>query len=82
MAEGSRVPTYHNYINGQWVESGSGRTYTITNPADTNTVLGNFQMSVVDDANRAIDAAPRCPSRLVVHACPSTSVHPLPAPWR
>jgi aldehyde dehydrogenase (NAD+) len=57
MAEGSRVPTYHNYINGQWVESVSGRTYTITNPADTKTVLGTFQMSVVDDANLAIDAA-------------------------
>ena len=57
MAEGPRVPTYHNYINGQWVESVSGRTYTITNPADTKTVLGTFQMSVVDDASRAIDAA-------------------------
>ena len=40
MAEGSQVPTYHNYINGQWVESVSGRTYTIANPADTKTVLG------------------------------------------
>ena len=57
MAEGSCVPTYHNYINGQWVESVSGRTYTITNPANTKTVLGTFQMSVVDDANLAIDAA-------------------------
>ena len=57
MAEGSQVPTYHNYINGQWVESVSGRTYTITNPADNKVVLGAFQMSVVDDANRAIDAA-------------------------
>ena len=57
MAEDSQVPTYHNYINGQWVESVSGRTYTIANPADTKTVLGNFQTSVVDDANRAIDAA-------------------------
>ncbi len=57
MAEGSQVPTYHNYINGQWVESVSGRTYAITNPADTNMVLGSFQTSVVDDAERAIDAA-------------------------
>ena len=57
MAEGLQVPTYHNYINGQWMESVSGRTYAITNPADTKAVLGNFQMSVVDDANLAIDAA-------------------------
>ncbi len=57
MAHVSQAPTYYNYIGGQWVESVSARTYTITNPAHKDRVLGAFQGSVVDDANRAIDAA-------------------------
>ncbi len=57
MAQVSEVPMHHNFINGQWVESASGRTYTINNPASKDTVLGTFQASVADDANRAIDAA-------------------------
>ena len=57
MAQDSRAHTYHNYIGGQWVESVSGRTYPITNPASKDTVLGEFQASVDDDANKAIDSA-------------------------
>ena len=57
MGQGPQVPTYRNYIGGQWVESVSGRTYTINNPASKDTVLGVIQASVADDANRAIDAA-------------------------
>ena len=57
MAEVAQVPTYHNFIGGRWVESVSGSTYTITNPASKHTVLGAFQASVADDANQAIDAA-------------------------
>ena len=57
MAEVSQVPTYHNYIGGRWVESASGRTYPITNPARKDTVLGAFQASVADDAERAVEAA-------------------------
>ena len=57
MAQTPEIPTYHNYVAGQWGESASGRTYTITNPASCDTVLGYVQASVVDDAVRAIDAA-------------------------
>ena len=57
MAQTVDVQTHRNYIDGQWVESASGRTYPITNPASKNTVLGTFQTSVAEDANRAIDAA-------------------------
>ena len=57
MAQIAEVPTYQNYIGGLWVDSVSNRTYTITNPARKNTVLGAFQASVADDANQAIDAA-------------------------
>ncbi len=57
MAQATHIPTYYNYIGGKWLESISGRTYTITNPASKNTVLGTIQASVVDDANSAIEAA-------------------------
>ncbi len=49
--------TYKNYIGGQWVESVSGRTYPITNPASKRTVLGEFQISAPQDALRAVEAA-------------------------
>ena len=57
MAQTAQIPTYYNYIGGHWVESVSGRTYDITNPASNTSVLGTFQASVAEDANRAIDAA-------------------------
>jgi len=49
--------TYQNFIGGQWVNSVSGRTYPIYNPAHKNTVLGEFQTSVADDALKAVEAA-------------------------
>ena len=57
MTKVGPVRTYQNYIGGQWVESASGRTYPISNPASKDTVLGEFQASVVEDATKAIDAA-------------------------
>ncbi len=57
MSQAGNVETFKNYIGGQWVESVSGRTYPISNPASKDTVLGEFQASVAEDATRAIDAA-------------------------
>ena len=51
------VSTYQNFIGGQWVDSVSGRTYPIYNPAHKNTVLGEFQTSVAEDALKAVEAA-------------------------
>ena len=51
--------TYNNYIGGQWVASGSGRTYPVTNPARKGDVLGEFQTSTPDDALSAVEAARR-----------------------
>jgi len=53
----TEAPTYKNYIGGQWVESVSGRTYPLTNPASRHTVLGEFQTSVAEDALRAVEVA-------------------------
>ncbi|MDQ0252987.1 aldehyde dehydrogenase (NAD+) [Evansella vedderi] len=51
------VTTYQNYINGKWINSESGETYTSINPANTEEVLGYFQSSTVEDVKKAIDAA-------------------------
>ena len=53
----TEVSSYKNYIGGQWVESVSSRTYPITNPASNSSVLGEFQISVPEDALRAVDEA-------------------------
>ena len=53
----TEAATHKNYIGGRWVESESGKTYTITNPASKDTVLGEFQTSGEADALRAVAAA-------------------------
>ena len=56
-AAASKATVYKNFINGEWVESHTGRTFENLNPADTRDVVGVFQHSDAEDVNRAIDAA-------------------------
>ena len=49
--------TYHNYINGAWVSSRSGRTYENRSPADLDDLVGHFQASDGRDADDAVRAA-------------------------
>jgi len=49
--------TYRNYIDGEWVESGSGETFESREPADQDRVLGRFQRSTEADVQRAVKAA-------------------------
>lgn len=53
----SSPEVFKNFINGEWVDSKSGKTYENHNPADTSDVVGIFQKSNADDVNAAIDAA-------------------------
>lgn len=48
---------YKNYIDGKWVESRSGETFTSINPAKRDEVIGVFQRSRKEDVVAAIDAA-------------------------
>ncbi len=48
---------FKNFINGEWIESKSGKTFENRNPADTDELLGTFQKSTAEDVNQAIDAA-------------------------
>ena len=49
--------THNNFIGGQWAPTTTGTTYTITNPAHKSDVLGEFQSSTAEDAQRAVAAA-------------------------
>jgi aldehyde dehydrogenase (NAD+) len=49
--------THLNYVDGEWVESETGDTYEVRNPADTAVVTGEYQSSSVADAEEAVTAA-------------------------
>ena len=49
--------TYYNYIGGDWIESETGDTVALRNPADTTDVIGEFQQSTSEDADQAVAAA-------------------------
>ena len=51
------VSPYKLFINGKWVSSASGETYTRGNPANPDEILGEFQKGNATDAQNAIDAA-------------------------
>lgn len=46
-----------NYINGEWVESVSGQTFTSTNPANSGEVLGVYARSSSEDIAYAVKSA-------------------------
>ncbi|HWR15392.1 MAG TPA: aldehyde dehydrogenase family protein [Terriglobales bacterium] len=48
---------YRNYINGQWVECGSKKTFPDLNPANTDEVVAHFQASGPEEVRAACDAA-------------------------
>jgi aldehyde dehydrogenase (NAD+) len=53
------VPTYSNFINGEWVPAASGETFENRNPANTEDLIGHFQKSAPADVERAVAVAER-----------------------
>ncbi len=51
------VPTFQNFIGGEWVNSLSGKTFIDRNPAHEDQIIGYFQQSGTEDIDRAISAA-------------------------
>lgn len=49
--------TFRNYLNGQWVECQSKKTFPNINPANTDEIVGFFQASGPEDAQAACNAA-------------------------
>ncbi len=48
---------FQNYIDGAWISSCTGARFSSVNPANTEDIVGYFQASDAQDAQRAVDAA-------------------------
>src|SRR5579862_5603801 len=48
-----------NYVNGKWVQSGSGLTAERRNPANHNDLIGHTPLSSRQEMREAIEAAER-----------------------
>ena len=53
------APIHHNYIDGRWIPSATGKTFENRNPANTDDLIGLFQDSNRADVDAAIAAATR-----------------------
>src|SRR5216683_3053612 len=57
MATAVAPRIFKNFINGEWVESRSGKAYENRNPANPDELVGMFVSGTEEDANQAVDAA-------------------------
>jgi alpha-ketoglutaric semialdehyde dehydrogenase len=57
MATAVAPKVHRNFIDGEWVESRSGKAYENRNPANRDELVGMFVSSTEEDANQAVDAA-------------------------
>src|SRR5260370_18267665 len=57
MATAVAPRLFKNFINGEWVESRSGKAYENRNPANTDELVGMFVSSEAEDVDAAVDAA-------------------------
>src|SRR5690349_7841853 len=57
MATAVAPRVFKNFINGEWVESRSGKAYENRNPANTDELVGMFVSSTSEDVDSAVDAA-------------------------
>ncbi len=48
---------FKNYINGQWVDAVSGKTFQNINPANLEDIIGEFALSEQADVDNAVAAA-------------------------
>src|SRR5258705_1922817 len=57
MATAVAPRIFKTFINGEWVESRSGKAYENRNPASTDELIGMFVSSTDEDVDAAVDAA-------------------------
>src|SRR5688572_11304417 len=48
---------YRSFIDGEWLESVSGRIAENINPANTDDIIGTAQLATRDEARKAVEAA-------------------------
>jgi aldehyde dehydrogenase (NAD+) len=51
------MTTYRSFIDGEWINSTSGRTAPNINPANIEDTIGTIELASRDEAKRAVDAA-------------------------
>jgi aldehyde dehydrogenase (NAD+) len=51
------IPTFRNFIAGEWCASTSGATFESRNPADTRDLIGRFQQGTAADVAMAVRSA-------------------------
>ncbi len=51
------IPTFRQFIAGDWCDSSSGSTFESRNPADTRDIVGRFQQGTAADVAMAVKAA-------------------------
>jgi len=51
------MATFQNYINGEWQDAATEKTFASTSPANPSDVVGHFPASGPADVDRAVDAA-------------------------
>ena len=57
MATAVAPRVFKNFVNGEWVESRSGKAYENRNPANTDELVGMFVASAKEDVDAAVEAA-------------------------
>lgn len=48
---------YRNFINGEWIESASNRTFENINPANVRDIIGTVKSATREEARKAVEAA-------------------------
>src|SRR3990172_10865974 len=48
---------FGNFINGEWVNATSGKTFASFNPANADEVVARYQASTAEDVRHAFEAA-------------------------
>ncbi|MEP6704781.1 MAG: aldehyde dehydrogenase family protein, partial [Acidobacteriota bacterium] len=51
------MTTYRSFIDGEWLNSASGRTASNINPANIDDLIGTIELATRDEARAAVDAA-------------------------
>ncbi len=51
------MTTYRSFIDGEWINSTSGRTAPNINPANIDDLIGTIELASRDEARRAVEAA-------------------------
>ncbi|MBI4456353.1 MAG: aldehyde dehydrogenase family protein [Acidobacteria bacterium] len=66
----TKIRTFKNFIDGQWVACRSGQTFENRNPANQDDLVGLFQNSSAEDVNDAVEAASRAYQKWRLYPAP------------